>query len=147
MESMRRFTGTNPIRGAIIDYVLPKKTSRVALKIVDVSGRTVAELKPGTDAGLHRIVWNLQTINFPRPKDVSEAELQANPIAQALFGSNIGMGTYRVVFTTDGLEQSAPLVVESDPNAPRPVEGASDEVEEERALRRLERRSRLSDDR
>ncbi len=146
MEAMRRFTGTNPARGATIDYVLPAKTSRIAVKIVDVSGRTVADLKAGGDAGLHRLNWNLQTINLPRPKEVSDAELLTNPIAQAIYGANIGAGIYRVVMNTDGLEQSAPLVVESDPNAPRHADGARDEVEEERALRRLQKKRAVVED-
>ena len=146
MESMRRFIGTNPVRGATIDYILPKKTNRVALKIVDVSGKTVAELKPSGEAGLNRVVWNLQTVNIPRPKNVSEGELLANPFGQALFGSSIGTGTYRVVFSVDGTEQSAPLIVEGDPNAPRAADAAIDEVENERALRRLERKRPIADD-
>jgi photosystem II stability/assembly factor-like uncharacterized protein len=139
-ESMRRFIGANPVRGAVIDYVLPKKAATISLKIADVSGRTVAELKAGTEPGLHRLVWNMQTLSFPRPKGVSDAEVRSSPLGQALFGTSVTMGTYRVVLAVDGAEQSAPLIIESDPNAPRSADGARDEVEEERALRRLEKK-------
>ena len=139
-ESSRKFVGQNPPRGAMIDYLLPKKAVRVALKIVDVSGKTVAELKPALEAGLHRIIWDLQTVNVPRPKGVSDAELMANPFAQALYGSRVSLGTYRVVLTVDGLEQAATLLVEADPNAPKATLTAIDEVEEARALRKLEKK-------
>ncbi len=150
-ESNRRFVGTNPVRGATIDYVLPKKDARVALKIVDISNRTVAELKAETDAGLHRVVWNLQTAGQNRfrgkggadpggnpPRGKAGADPGGNAPPQSLFGPP-ALGTYRVVLTVDGIEQSAPLVVEGDPNAPREAATAVDEVEEERAMRRMEK--------
>ena len=139
-ESARRFVGQNPIRGAIIDYVLPQKASRVALKIVDVSGKTISELKATTESGLHRNIWNMQTVNLPRPKGVSEDDVLSNPFAQALFGATAGTGTYRVILTVDGQEQATTLLIEPDPNAPQAAMGARDEVEEARALRRLEKR-------
>ncbi len=146
MEANRRFAGSNPVRGVSIDYVLPRKTGRVALKIVDVTGRTIAEPKASGDAGLNRVVWNLQMINVPKPKGASDAELFANPLGRLLYGSSVGTGNYRVVFSVDGSEQSAPLIVEGDPNAPRAAEGAIDEVEEERAMRRALRKRVTQDD-
>jgi hypothetical protein len=115
------------------------------LKVTDVEGKTVAELKAGDGEpplmapGLHRVVWDLRVARPPRPKDVGDAELSANPLGQLLFGTAISAGTYRVVLTADGQEQSAPLVVEGDPNAPPAVTAAVDEVEEERVRRRLEK--------
>jgi photosystem II stability/assembly factor-like uncharacterized protein len=159
-EANRRFVGTNPPRGATIDYLLPKKDARVALKIVDISNRTVAELKAENDAGLHRVVWNLQSAvqNRQRGKGGADpaggnafrgkgkgADPTGNAPPQSLFGSS-AMGTYRVVLTVDGIEQSAPLIVEGDPNAPREAAAAVDEVEEERALRRLEKKQVEEDD-
>jgi photosystem II stability/assembly factor-like uncharacterized protein len=143
--SQRKFVGQNPPRGALIDFVLPVKAARVALKVTDVEGKTVAELKAGDGEpplmapGLHRVVWDLRVARPPRPKDVGDAELSANPLGQLLFGTAISAGTYRVVLTADGQEQSAPLVVEGDPNAPPAVTAAVDEVEEERVRRRLEK--------
>jgi len=139
-ESQRRFVGENPVRGAVIDYILPVKAGRVTLKIVDLEGRTVSDLKPSAEAGLHRMVWNMQLLNLPRPKGVSDAELEANPLGRALFGRRASVGSYRVVLTVDGQELGSTLTVEGDPNAPRDAAGAVDEVEEERALRRLEQR-------
>lgn len=139
-ESQRRFVGENPVRGAAIDFILPEKASRVSMKIVDLAGKTVADLKTAVEPGLHRVVWNLQALNLPRPKGVSDAEIQANPLGRALFGGRVSLGSYRVVLNVDGQEQAVSLYVEADPNAPKESAAAVDEVEEERALRRLERR-------
>jgi photosystem II stability/assembly factor-like uncharacterized protein len=61
-ESERRFAGQNPPRGAQLYYSFNPKADKVALKVVDYAGKTVAEF-PGanTSAGLHRIAWNLST--------------------------------------------------------------------------------------
>jgi photosystem II stability/assembly factor-like uncharacterized protein len=61
-ESERRFAGQNPPRGAQLYYSLNQKADKVALKVLDYAGKTVAEF-PGaaTSQGLHRIAWNLTT--------------------------------------------------------------------------------------
>jgi photosystem II stability/assembly factor-like uncharacterized protein len=138
-ESQRKFVGKNPARGATIDYLLPQKAGRVALKVVDVAGKTVAELKATNEPGLHRATWNLQVVNLPRPQGIGEAELMASPFGRAFFGTPVATGTYRAVLTVDGQEQSVTLQIDADPNAPREAIGARDEVEEERANRQIER--------
>ncbi|MBM4000143.1 MAG: PDZ domain-containing protein [Planctomycetes bacterium] len=55
----RRFVGTNPPAGAQIHYSLPTDAKQVSLKIVDVSGETLRELRVETKAGLHRATWDL----------------------------------------------------------------------------------------
>jgi hypothetical protein len=55
----RRFAGQNPARGAQIYYSLPQKAEKVALKIVDIDGKTIRELAPKKEAGLHRLTWDL----------------------------------------------------------------------------------------
>ncbi len=147
-QSMRRFVGANPVRGATIDYILPQKAQRVTLNVKDISGRTVAELKGSTDPGLHRIVWNLQTVGLPRGfgGNISAADLEANPFVRAMFGQNVGAGAYRIVLQVNDKEFSTPLTVEGDPNAPRAAISAIDEVEQERELKRLEKKRPTSDD-
>src|SRR5262249_31597382 len=49
----RRFVGTNPPRGAQIYYSLTQPAEKVGLKIVDVSGATVRELRASAEPGLH----------------------------------------------------------------------------------------------
>ena len=55
----RRFTGQNPEDGAQIYYHLAEKAKDVSLKIVDLQGNTVRELRADGDAGLHRVNWAL----------------------------------------------------------------------------------------
>src|SRR5204863_5443535 len=64
-SSHRVFNGQNPPRGAMIDYVLGKKAEKVSLVIKDVTGRTVKELQPSTDAGYHRATWEFDLARAP----------------------------------------------------------------------------------
>src|SRR5439155_10144808 len=58
----RRFTGTNPAPGAQLWYSLPTKAERVAVRIEDIEGRVVRELRGAADVGLNRASWDfLQT--------------------------------------------------------------------------------------
>ncbi|MBW8883926.1 MAG: PDZ domain-containing protein, partial [Planctomycetia bacterium] len=51
----RRFASTNPAGGAQLWYALPKKAERVTLRIEDIEGKTVRELRGSTDVGLNRV--------------------------------------------------------------------------------------------
>jgi S1-C subfamily serine protease/photosystem II stability/assembly factor-like uncharacterized protein len=62
----RRFTGTNPAGGAQLWYSLPAKAERVTLRIEDIEGRVVRELRGSTDAGLQRVSWDLVRVNAQR---------------------------------------------------------------------------------
>ena len=64
----RRFAGENPSNGAQFWYSLPSKAERVSLRIEDIEGRVVRELRGETAAGLHRVNWDLglQIANAPR---------------------------------------------------------------------------------
>jgi S1-C subfamily serine protease/photosystem II stability/assembly factor-like uncharacterized protein len=55
----RRFIGENPAAGAAIYYTLPKKAASVSLKILDVSGQTLREIRGSNEAGLQRVTWDL----------------------------------------------------------------------------------------
>ena len=55
----QRFRGENPPRPAQIFYSLAKKPEKIALKIVDVAGRTIRELEVKSDAGLNQVTWDL----------------------------------------------------------------------------------------
>ena len=54
-----QFVGQNPPPGAQIYYSLTKKADKVQLKIVDYAGQTVRELPAKSEAGLHRVPWDL----------------------------------------------------------------------------------------
>ncbi len=55
----RRFTGTNPPRGTQLTYKLGEKAEKVSLKVVDIDGRTVRELRASAEPGLHQVTWDL----------------------------------------------------------------------------------------
>jgi S1-C subfamily serine protease/photosystem II stability/assembly factor-like uncharacterized protein len=55
----RRFTGNNPPGGAQFYYTLPKDAQRVSLRIIDVEGNTVREIRGPNQAGFHRVAWDL----------------------------------------------------------------------------------------
>jgi photosystem II stability/assembly factor-like uncharacterized protein len=58
-RTIRRFEGQNPAVGAVIDYALAKKADKISLKVLDVDGAVVNELRASGGTGLHRVVWNL----------------------------------------------------------------------------------------
>jgi hypothetical protein len=55
----RRFVGENPPPGAPLYYSLTKKADKISLKVMDVEGKLVRELRPNGEPGLHRITWDM----------------------------------------------------------------------------------------
>ncbi len=108
----RKFVGTNPYRGATVEYLLGEKAGKVAVKVVDVTGRTVRTFQnPPSTAGLHRLEWNLAG---PSPRGQGAGGRRGG-----LQGPQVQPGMYRVVLTVGDKEYTHPLSVELDPNAPR----------------------------
>lgn len=102
----RRFVGTNPAAGATLEYHLGKPAKKVALKVVDVAGKTVRTFdNPPATAGLHRVQWNL-----------SSAPPQGGSFRRA---ASVQAAVYKVVLTVDEQEFTSSLAVEIDPNAPK----------------------------
>jgi hypothetical protein len=58
----RRFVGQNPPSGASVYYWLPKKAERVSLKVIDVEGSVVREIRATSEAGLHHLTWDLARV-------------------------------------------------------------------------------------
>jgi hypothetical protein len=58
-ESVRRFVGQNPPRGAVLYYSLEKKAGKLSLKVTDYQGKTVTQLQVKNEPGLHKVEWNL----------------------------------------------------------------------------------------
>jgi len=93
----RHFAGQNPPGGAQVYYSLTKKATKVGVKVVDYAGSTVTTLRdPKTEPGLHLLTWDLGR--------------------GGALGGRAPAGTYRVVLSADGEDQSQPLVIENDPN-------------------------------
>lgn len=157
-SSHRVFNGQNPPRGAMIDYVLGKKADKVSLVVKDVTGRTVRELQPSTDAGYHRVSWEFDLVGGgrgpggggrsggprkgPNPGGSEAPPPSLNPLNRPTGGRFAAEpGEYRVVLTVDGTELAQTLTVAPDPNAPRAGISIRDEQEEDRQLdKELKRR-------
>ena len=132
--------GTNPPTGAVIDYWLGSPATRVELEVRDASDVVVRrwasdDPAPKLDAeryfsaawldspralpagaGMHRWVWDLR---LPRPHtteyEYSLATAWGQGVPLTPGGPLAAPGKYRVVLRLDGVEQSAPLTVATDP--------------------------------
>ncbi|GIW84550.1 MAG: hypothetical protein KatS3mg107_0210 [Gemmataceae bacterium] len=111
-REVRKFVGENPVRGAVIDYLLTRPAKTISLKVTDISGNTLRDFRNlSAEPGFHRVTWNL-----------SASSGTGRTGRGAGLGVAIPAGTYRVVLTVDGKDYSQPLIVENDPKAdPRAI--------------------------
>jgi photosystem II stability/assembly factor-like uncharacterized protein len=146
-----RFVGTNPPAGAQLYYALAKKAGKVQLKMVDYTGQVVRELPAKTEAGLHRVSWDLRRAApgdnplIARWRDLLSLvgpQFLAAPPNRTAGQSPAPPGMYRVVLTVDGQEFTQGLRLEMDP-ALRNATIIADEDEDEEAK---EKRSGKIDD-
>jgi S1-C subfamily serine protease len=131
----RKFVGVNPARGATVEYLLTKDAKKLALKVLDVNGKTVKAFdKPKTEPGLHRVVWDLTGPAATPPAGGGGRRVVAGAVAP---------GTYKVVLTIDDKEFTQSLVVELDPNASKDTMSIEGYEEDEKAYT-AERRATLN---
>ena len=110
----RKFVGTNPARGATIEYYLGAKPTKLSLKIVDATGKSVKTFdKLLTTPGIHRVTWDLSGATGAGGARAQGGGRQVAGAAPA--------GVYQVVLTVGDDEFKQPLAVEIDPNAPKDV--------------------------
>jgi photosystem II stability/assembly factor-like uncharacterized protein len=131
----RRFIGQNPPPGAQIYYSLGKKANKATVKILDYAGATVKEFGTPTDAGLHRISWDMTRAATRRRPIIADLDAENAPPRgrpQAVTVAPAGM--YRVVLVVDGKEHAQPLRVENDPTLPATI-FAEEEGEEPRKIK------------
>jgi hypothetical protein len=140
----RRFVGENPPAGAQLYYVLAKKADKVTLKVLDVEGKLVRELRASDEAGLHRIAWDLtrpiarqpmrggppREAVQPPPESGEETPMRRGPGFGG--GQAVPPGTYRAVLLVDGKELTQSLRVEADPTAPAGVIASEEEQDGDR---------------
>jgi photosystem II stability/assembly factor-like uncharacterized protein len=147
----RRFVGQNPPTGAQLYYSLTRPAEKVSLKVVDVEGKTVAQLRASTEPGLHRVPWNLALVTEGggfggmgkggfkggkgkgQPPAGKGAEEQPPPLGVPGFtgGRAAPPGTYRVLLTVDGREFSQVLRLEADPSGRGGLNAADNEGDDE----------------
>jgi photosystem II stability/assembly factor-like uncharacterized protein len=143
----RRFVGQNPPPGAQLYYSLAKKADKVSLKVVDIEGKTVRELRASAEPGLHWVTWDLTQAGggtgrggrggFGQPPAAteqppgSETDQPRGPGGPGGFGGRpVAPGTYKVVLTVDGKELTQTVRVEADPSVPRSPTGAEEDEED-----------------
>ncbi|GAB5405971.1 MAG: hypothetical protein Aurels2KO_42020 [Aureliella sp.] len=120
----RRFVGQNPTSGATFWYSIAAKAKSVKLRVEDIEGKKVAELNGQVEAGLHRLVWNLQ-----------------RAAAQGRRASLVSNGSYRVTLVVDGKDiQSRVVDIVRDPDVPD--RAVSEEVYEAKLIEDQERADR-----
>lgn len=124
----RRYVGENPSSGAQFWYTLPKAAEQVSLRIENIEGEVVANLKGATEAGLHSLGWNL---------------LQAAPSENGGSGSRgeggrgrpqrprlVANGDYRTVLVVDGKDQATRVLsIVQDPTLPADALGEAEYAE------------------
>jgi len=88
------YTAANPPDGALVVYYLKTRHifGRLAVDILDSSGKVVQTLPAGTRQGLNRVVWNMR---LPAPKSASAPGLGA----RAIVGPPVPEGRYTVRVT------------------------------------------------
>jgi photosystem II stability/assembly factor-like uncharacterized protein len=120
-ESLRRFVGQNPPQGGQIYYSITQKPEKIALKISDYAGKTVAEFPTiSGDAGLHRVVWNLTTgqqRGAPPQAGVGGRRGERAAGAQASGQRPGGRGGQRPAETAAAQRAASPEVTEQEPAA------------------------------
>jgi photosystem II stability/assembly factor-like uncharacterized protein len=143
----RHFVGENPLPGAQIYYSLTRPATKASLKVVDIAGKTVRELETKTEAGLHRVSWNLASVGAggagkglkkfggkgggkgapPKiagggPKGKGQGQFGGKGGGfggpGGAGGAGVPAGTYRVVLIVDDQEFTQTVQVEGDPVQP-----------------------------
>jgi hypothetical protein len=132
-------TGENPKYGASINYWLKAKADSVVVTITDASGTVVRTLTGTAEAGINRLMWDLQG---ERSK---EARVRVAPLyapdrevpAEGRPSPSVGRvsmlvppGRYTVKLVAGGQEMTQTLVVRKDPNTP----GTEEDIRQQVAL-------------
>jgi len=105
------FEGTNPPAGAIIDYWLGTGAHDVAITIHDATGSEVATVRPSTEHGMNRSIWNLRHGAAPAESDRGASCF----FRRAPRGPLVVPGLYTVRLSVDGEAMEQVVRVREDP--------------------------------
>jgi hypothetical protein len=107
------FRGENPANGAYVDYWMADGSTEATITIADSSGALVQELKPRSQKGVNRVVWNLRYADLPLRGGGGEDD-DAGP-RNSTPGPLVMPGTYTVKLAAGGVTSSTRVVVREDP--------------------------------
>jgi len=113
-----QFTGTNPVDGVEITYRLGSGDGDATMRITDSSGRVVREIEIPSDAGMHRVNWNLR---HSIPGETDGWERYQNPALTRPIGNRgpwTSPGTFTVTIEARGATASTQVEVRGDPEMP-----------------------------
>jgi photosystem II stability/assembly factor-like uncharacterized protein len=106
------FRGENPANGAIIDYWLSAKTDGVTLSVHTTGGELVQTLRPTSERGINRVVWNLRYEDLPVRGGFSE---DGDGGGGTLAGPYVAPGAYVVRLAAAGRTMEQRVEVREDP--------------------------------
>lgn len=109
----RRANIPNPPTGVDLCALLPRGAEEAALRVVDVSGRTLTSYKLPKDSGLHMVRWNLRSRGGASGgiAGVFGFGRGGRGGGRGRRGAGLSAGTYRVELEIDGKTITKPLVV------------------------------------
>ena len=104
------YAGANPPEGAVITYYLRERHTfgKLALDVLDPSGRIVKTLPPGTRQGINRVTWNMR---LDPPRSAAAPGLGV----RSLVGPMVPEGRYTVRLTKDADVVTGSIELTADP--------------------------------
>jgi len=112
------FAGENPVSGAIITYSLGSGSGNARLSVTHSSGRIVRDLQVPSEAGIHRVNWDLRNAlsNGKETWRRHDDPRLARPIEN--LGPWVSPGRYTVTLEARGESSSQTVEVRGDPQMP-----------------------------
>ncbi len=116
------YAGQNPPEGTYLTYYLGSGASNATLTVVNDEGRTVRTLEGPTEAGLHRVVWDLRHEppatggGFGGAPSASALPVPARPLGPR--GPFVSPGEFTVTLDADGTQSVQMVTVRGDPEMP-----------------------------
>ncbi|MEE8135342.1 MAG: hypothetical protein V3T56_09805, partial [Gemmatimonadales bacterium] len=116
------YAGQNPPEGTYLTYYLGSGVSSVTFTVTNNDGRTVRTLEGPTDAGLHRVVWDLRHEPPAAAGGSGDAPpagalpVPARPLGRR--GPFVSPGEFTVTLEADGTQSVQTVTVRGDPEMP-----------------------------
>ncbi|GBD32001.1 Xyloglucanase [bacterium HR33] len=121
-RSQEAYAGQNPPDGAIVTYYLKNSFPAARLVVTNSRGDTVRILPVPSEAGIHRVNWDLRHSPPPTPSGFGggqePAEQTPLPRAVGPRGPFVSPGNYTISLEAGSAKASATVLVRGDPAMP-----------------------------